>query len=657
MQGERRQLAAVMLTDMVGFSALTQREEALVLKLAREQDRIIRDLVVSFQGLTVKSLGDGVLAEFASALDAVACALKIQEAIDARNRTTEGVPIVLRIGVHLGDVVLRDDDVFGDAVNIVARVEPFAEHGGVCVTQQVFDQVRNKIDVAFRSIGTPHLKNIDAEIQLYNVVGPRSVLPTSGARSDSSEALPRIVVLPFANISPVPHDEYFADGMTEELIEKLAHLSGLRVIARTTAMHYKDSRETALEIGRTLRVQMVLEASVRKAGNRVRITAQLIETSSEEHLWSASYDRELDDIFAIQDDISNQIASAISERLSLATGVLEPASEPVRPDTTDMRAYTDSLQAREIYRKKVSEATVRHALSLFERAVAVDPNFARARVGLAECLLWLAGEGALPFEPSNQRAREELLRSLALNEALAEAHSALAGLLLGEDDMVGSRREALRAVELNPSLSDPYRWLAQIEAGEGRIDAAVRLLEEAYEIDPLDVNVIAFLGRLYSYAERTDEAFAFWEQTKSLVEFRTNQHRTEYYLAMRDFEHARRGVGEMLRIRPGNAWSVTFEGILAALEGDDALARQSLETLRRLGSERGVMEFFEGIVYYALGDVDRFFEQMDRALELHNLPLLELMYSPLYAGARSDPRFDDLLRRQREQARPAVPSS
>jgi len=657
MEGERRQLAAVMLTDMVGFSALTQREEALALKLALEQDRIIRDQVGRFHGVTVKSLGDGVLAEFVSALDAVACAVKIQEALDARNRTSEGVPIVLRIGAHLGDVVHRDDDVFGDAVNIVARVEPFADHGGVCVTQQVFDQVRNKIDVAFRSIGTPHLKNIDVEIQLYNVVGPRTSLPTSGARPDSTEALPRIVVLPFANISPDPHDEYFADGMTEELIEKLAHLSGLRVIARTTAMHYKDRRETALEIGRTLRVQMVLEASVRKAGNRVRITAQLIETSSEEHLWSASYDRELDDIFAIQDDISNQIASAISDHLALATGVLEPASEPARPDTSDMRAYTDFLQAREIYRKKVSEATVQHALSLFERAVAVDPEFARARVGLAECLLWLGGEGALPFESSNQRVRDELVQSLALNEALAEAHSALAGLLLGEDDMVGARREALRALELNPSLSDPYRWLAQIEAGEGRIEEAVQLLKEAYEIDPLDVNVIAFLGRLYFYAGRTAEALAFWDQTKSLVEFRTNQHRTEYFLAMRDFEHARRGLGEMQRIRPSSVWSVTFEGILAALEGHDALARQSLEALRQMGSEGGVTEFFEGFVCYALGDVDAFFERMDRALKLHNLPVIELLYSPLYAAARGDPRFEDLLRRQRSQYKPAIRSS
>ncbi|MGA3354135.1 MAG: adenylate/guanylate cyclase domain-containing protein [Acidimicrobiales bacterium] len=224
MHGDRRQLAAVMLTDMVGYSFLTQRDEKLALDLAHEQDQIIRTIAATFGGHTVKSLGDGALVEFASALDAVRCALQIQEAVGQRNSAAGGEHITLRIGIHLGDVVHWGEDVFGDAVNIVARIEPHADHGGVCVSQQVYDQVHNKLEASFESIGSPKLKNIETAIQLYKIIPTSAHAPpelgTVGPPPD--ESLRRIVVLPFANISPDPNDDYFADGMTEELIEKLA---------------------------------------------------------------------------------------------------------------------------------------------------------------------------------------------------------------------------------------------------------------------------------------------------------------------------------------------------------------------------------------------------------------------------------------------------
>ena len=483
-----------MLTDMVGYSSLTQRDEKLALDFVREQEDIVRPIVAAFGGRIVKTLGDGLLVEFASALEAVRCALQIQEAIGTRNTEAGGELLLLRIGIHLGDVVHRNNDVFGDAVNIVARIEPHAEHGGVCVSRQVYDQVHNKLDVTLQSIGSPMLKNIEAPIELFRIVfsseNPRPARDEASAPSDMT--LRRIVVLPFANISPDPDDEYFADGMTEELIEKLAHVSGLRVIARTTAMHYKNSRETALEIGRALGVGMVLECSVRKADKRIRITAQLIETSSEEHLWASRYDRELDDVFAIQDELASQITESISSHL-FALG--EPGSLRVahsKQDTADMEAYTLFLQGRKLFHDKTSEGAIRRALALFEQAVARDPDFARARVGIAECYLYFGAEGTLPYADSDRKARKELSMAIATNATLAEAHSALAGLMIAEDDRVGAAREARLAVELSPSLSDPYRWLAQLEAGAGNIEACVQLLEDAYRLDPLDINVIAF---------------------------------------------------------------------------------------------------------------------------------------------------------------------
>ncbi len=662
MPDDRRLLAAVMLTDMVGYSALTQRDERLALDLVREQEEILRPLVSAFGGRVVKSLGDGLLVEFASALDAVSCALKIQQAIQARNAALPGEEIVLRIGVHLGDVVHRDDDVFGDAVNIVARIEAHAEAGGICATRHIYDQVRDKLPASFRAMGAPRLKNIEQPIELYSIAplpaGTDETADVAGRRGAANAArddrLRRVVVLPFASMSADPDDDYFADGMTEELIEKLAHVAGLRVIARTTAMHYKGSHDTARQIGHALDVGMVLEASVRKAAKRVRITAQLIEASSEEHLWAGRYDRELDDVFAVQDEIAEQIAHAISVHLSARGGTIELTPAQPQPDTSDMDAYTDFLQARKLLNDKASDATIRRALALFERAVVRDPGFARARVGIADCYGWLASEGSLPLHDSQRRAREELARALSANDALAEAHASLSLLMLGDEDYAGANREARRAIELNPSSSEPYRTLAQLAAGSGDIDETVRLLEEARNVDPLNINVLAFLGRAYFYAGRVADAIAHWDATEPLVAFRTNQHRTEYHLGRGDYEAAEQSLREMERLRPGNGWSLAFRGFLAARQGDAETARRCIEALAELDPDGAASGFLAGFVYFALGDLDNFWERMER--EDWAIPVLEMLYSPLFASVRDQPRFHRFQEKWCSEVRNAVRS-
>lgn len=648
MAEESRRLAAVMLTDMVGYSSLAQRDERLALDLGREQDLLVRAMIAEFGGTTVKSLGDGILAEFGSALEAVRCALTLQAAIERRNSAVGVTPIRLRVGIHLGDVEHRDGDVYGDAVNIVSRVEPHADHGGICVSQQVCDQVRNKLEATFESIGTPRLKGIEHSIELYRVVMPGSSSAASGsserAKGDGAQ---RIVVLPFANISPDPDDEYFADGMTEELIEKLAHVGGLRVIARTTAMHYKRSERTAGQIGRELGVALVLECSVRKVSKRVRITAQLIDAASEEHLWADRYDRDLDDIFQIQDEIAREIASAITTRVAESGGSATLEPPPPSRDTEDLDAYTDYLQGRELLRRRGSIESMRTAQRLFERAIDRDPAFARAHVALGEVLLWLSGEAAIPFEEAEERAAAELSAAIALDETIAEAHSVIAGSLLGLDDLEGAKREALRAKALNPSLSDPYRWLAQIEAGNGNIDGAVELLEEARTVDPLDVNVLAFLGRCYFYAGRIDDALAHWDHTEALVGFRTNAYRAEYCLSVGDLDGVEAAVERMHHARPGTAWELLYRGVLAARRDDGGALRSSYDQLRAIGEDSPVATFMVGFLDCVTGDLDEYFACMHRVIEQHSLPLLEVTYSPLYAAARDDPRYEELLAAQR----------
>jgi len=479
----------------------------------------------------------------------------------------------------------------------------------------------------------------DATIHITQLPpGPPPSAPTVATKAPTVDPR-RIVVLPFANISPDPNDEYFADGMTEELIEKLAHVSGLKVIARTTAMHYKNSRETALDIGRALSVGSVAECSVRKAGLKLRITAQLIDTTTEEHLWSGKYDRELDDVFAIQEDIAGRIAQSISDHFSSRDGGGAVTFARTERDTQDMVAYTEFLHGRKLFNEKGSEKTVREALAFFERAVARDPKFARARVGIADCVMWLGGEAALPWADSMRRGREEIAKALELNEGLAEAHSALASILLTTEDFAGAEREARRAIALNPSLADPYRWLAQVTAGAGHIDETVRLLEKAQQVDPLDINIIAFLGRAYFYSGRETEALAHWERTKSLVAFRTNAHLTEYYLGRGEYAKAQETLREMERLRPTSVWTEMFRGFLAARQGDAETAHHVVESLLTRPDGKEVSIFLAAFVHFALGEMDGFFECIERARREGSEPVMELMYSPLFRSIRSDPRF------------------
>ncbi len=646
-ENERR-LAAIMFTDMVGYTALGQRNEPLALALVDEQRKLIRPVIAKHDGREVKTIGDAFLVEFGSALDAVNCAVEIQTAIKELNaRRSKEQEIRLRIGVHLGDVVRQGTDIAGDSVNVASRIESLSSPGGVCVSDQVFHSVVNKVSHRFESLGVPELKNVSVPTEVYRIVGLGEVVP----RPLPKNILPkeRVAVVPLSNFSPEPDDEYFADGMTEELIDRLAQVRSLRVIARTSVMGYKKRERTVSEIGRELGVGTLVEGSVRKAGSRVRISVQLIDVATEEHIWSHRYDKELDDVFAIQTEIASRIAEQIANSIS-GMAPVQPAGpmslDRATPYTKDMEAYTVFLRGRKLFNDKRSVVTVRQALELFEEAVRRDPSFSRAMVGVAEALLWLSTEGEANHAESTNRARRELMKALSIDGGLAEAHSALASLMLREDDMSGSEREARRAMELNPSLSDPYRWLAQIEAGIGRIGETVRLLEAAQAVDPLDINVIAFLGRAYAYSGREADALAHWERTQSLVAYRTNAHMAEYYLGKGDYSRADEAIAELERLGPGRVWTLMYRGFLAARTGNEETARKMIGLLQKKAEGGELAVFFVGFVRFALGEMDGFVECMEEAFELHILPQLELMYSPLFATARNDPRIVDLMRRQ-----------
>ncbi len=649
-----RRLAAIMFTDLVGFTRLGQQDESAALRLRREHQALLRPIFAAFGGHEVKTLGDGFLVEFASAVESVRCAVEIQRAIAQRNAARgPEEQLLLRIGLHAGDIVEEDGDVVGDAVNVASRIEPLADPGGVCLSGTVYQQVRNKLPIVLERVGPKTLKNVQEPIEIYRVAlgAPRATPPPP---TDHAPQPVRLAVLPLANLSTDAADEYFADGLTDELITRTSQVPQVRVIARTSVQRYKGSPKSIREVGEELGVGVALEGSVRKFGNRIRISVQLVDVRSEAHVWSMRYDRPLDDIFAIQDDIAGNIAGSVAPHLTgRAVGATVPPAAAVS-ETADLEAYTLFLHGRQLFGEKGSVEAIRTALSLFEGATVRDPTFARAHVLVAETLLWLATEGTTPFRDAEERAERELRRALELDDRIAEAHSVLAALHLGSDRFVACEREARRAMELNPSLADPYRWLAQLAAGSGRIDEAIQLLEAARQLNPEDVNVLSFLGRALAYAGREADALAFWDATKPRVRYRTNAHLSEYYLGKGELVKAEESVRELERIRPNSPWTYTYRGTLEARRGNPQVARRLIEQLRERQQRGEMVVFFIGFLQSALGETDAFVASMEEALRYRVLPLLELLYSPLYAAERADPRVQDILRRQRdERADPA----
>lgn len=389
-----RRLAAIMFTDMVGYTALGQRDESVSLALLKEQRKLVRSILNRHNGREVKTMGDAFLIEFPSALEAVRCAYDIQRAIREYNISLpEERRVHLRVGIHLGDVVELVGDISGDAVNVASRIESLAEDGGVCLTRQVYDHVHNKFELPLLTLGLKSLKNVSSPVEVYRIEMPWELQKTA-QRAELDRK--RIAVMPFANISPDPDDEYFADGLTEEMIARLSRLSGLDVIARTSIMNYKKREKNAAEIGRELSAGTLLEGSVRKAGNKIRVTVQLINSNSEGHLWAENYDRNLDDIFAVQSDIAEQVAHALEVQL-----LPRVRSDIEKRPTVSVDAYTLYLKGRHIWFEWTPSA-FKKALKYFERAIQLDPR------SLLLMLVWLIATACWEMAATSHKGKPSL---------------------------------------------------------------------------------------------------------------------------------------------------------------------------------------------------------------------------------------------------------
>ena len=462
-----------MFTDIVGYTALGQRDESLSLELLEEYRKVLRPIITDNHGREVKTIGDALLVEFSSALDAVNCAYEIQEAMRQFNSSKpDERRIFLRIGIHLGEVIEDDGDILGDAVNVASRIQSLAEKGGVCLTRQVYDHIKNKIKFKIQELGYKQLKNVNEPIEIFKIVMPEeeSLLNTPDLR--------RIAVLPFNNISLDPADSYFSDGMTEEMISTLSQVSGLKVISRTSVMAYKNTGKRLGDIAKELNVGTVLEGSVRKTGNRIRITVQLIDATRDEHLWAGTYDRELSDIFAVQGEVAAEIAKALEIKLS--KGEIEATT---KMKTASPIAYQLYMAGYQLLRQRSTEQSIRKAIEYFEKALDEDPRFADCYTGLSMAYQKLSGGSHIPMDESYSLSRKMIEKAIELDPDSSEAHAALGSSLLWDDwKFSDAKKELEKAIQLNPSDSRARSRYAQLLALERDLKNAIKQIEIAEEL-------------------------------------------------------------------------------------------------------------------------------------------------------------------------------
>jgi adenylate cyclase len=695
-----RKLAAILAADVVGYSRLVGYDEAgTVARLKALRKELIEPLIADYRGRMVKLMGDGALVEFASTVDAVECAVAVQRGVAEREAAAlDDRRIQFRIGVNIGDIIVEDGDILGDGVNIAARLEALAEPGEICVSRTVYDHARAKVAFGFEPMGEHRIKNIAEPVTVYRVIpepgpltkvlGPRpagmrrwrlgalaavallvaaggaglwlrshdgaspspgqAVTPVTTSTSPIQAPLDkhRLAVLPFANISADPADEYFSHGMTEELISKLSRLRELTVIARTSVMQYKQTGKSIAEIGRELQVGTILEGSVRKSGDRLRITAQLVDVEGQGHLWSQDYDRTLDDVFAIQGDVAESVADALA--VTLGPG---EKSQLEKQGTQNLEAY--NLYLRGLYLVNTqSEEGLKKGIAYFERALQRDPTYAQAYAGIAMAYYWSAASSLLAPREAFAKAREAPEKALELDDTIVEAHLVAATVDQYLDhDQARARLAYERALELAPNSAyahDAYGIL--FFSPMGRHEEAIAELQRAVEIDPAAVAWLLDLGWVYYMAHEYDLAIEYLQRTLELEPSTVDGHRGlgEVYVQKGMYDEAIKHLQKHVELTEGRTdYALGYLGYAYGMAGQRGMALDLLGTLQDRARRQYVAPYAFAPLHVGLGDHDKAIDALwqDYEAEQPTFFLLWLKVFPVFDPLHCDPRFIELLRR------------
>jgi adenylate cyclase len=558
-ESQTRRLAAILAADIAGYSALMGADEARTVTDLKGHQAVVLPMVGEFGGRIIDTAGDGILAEFGSVVNAVECAVAIQRAMGERNTAIEpGRRMQFRMGINLGDVIYDANRIFGDGINIAARLEGIAEPGGICVSAKVRDEIDGKMNLAYEDMGDRQLKNIARPVRAYGIrlnaalgtAAAPAQAPTAAAADAKSDDKPSIAVLPFTNMSGDPEQEYFSDGISEDIITDLSKIAGLTVIARNSSFTYKGRSVDVRTVGRELAVRSVLEGSIRRAGQRVRITAQLIDATTGAHVWAERYDRDLTDIFAVQDDVTQQIVGALKVTLSPDEQELLADSE-----TKSVDAYDHCLRGREIMLGPTkSLATFEEAKKCFLQALQIDPNYSLAFACLGFAYMF-DYQNRWTDNPDASLGLAKHNAQLALEKDPNEpvAHVIVALVAIFEKDLEKATSEVNIAIKLNPNLSLAHNLLGNTLNIAGRPLEAIPVIERAMRLDPAHSGpYLHFLGLSYLLAGKYETAAALFRQRIALSP------ETDFTRAMLasslghlgELDEARRIWGELQKINP-----------------------------------------------------------------------------------------------------------
>ena len=470
-----RKLAAILSADAAGYSRLMSEDELGTVRALATCRELVAGVITRHQGRVVDMAGDNVLAEFPSAVSAVEAASAMQAQLETCNgKLPENRRLEFRVGVNLGEVVIDAGRLYGDGVNVAARIEALAEPGGICVSAKVYEEVRRKLDLAFEDLGERPLKNIALPVRVYRVrSGGPAMQP---AAASAGAAKPSIIVLPFTNMSGDPEQEFFADGLTEDILTDLSRFHGLLVISRNTSFKYKGKAVDVRKVAQELGVQYVVEGSVRKAGKRVRVTVQLIDAESDRHLWAERYDRDLEDVFAIQDEVTRTIVAVLPGRVEAAAH-----DRAARKPTENMAAYECVATAKTLHHRSTREGNLK-AMQLIERAIVLDPKYAHAHAWKACIVGQQLTYGWCDADAGLRIIEEEAVTAAALDDNDSDVHRILAALRLRQHDYERAVYHQGRALSLNPNddlivvqQGEILTWLGQPEEGIEWIRKAMRL--------------------------------------------------------------------------------------------------------------------------------------------------------------------------------------
>jgi TolB-like protein/Flp pilus assembly protein TadD len=629
-----RQLAAIMFSDMFGYTALMQQNEQLAKEKHRKLKEVLETSVSSFNGKILQYYGDGALTIFNSAVNGVNCAVEIQQALQQEPK------VELRIGIHTGDITIENETIYGDGVNLASRIETLAVPGSIFISEKVFDEIKNQENITTREMGYFEFKNIINPVRVFAIDNKGIVVPArEDLKGKTKQPVNRLAVLPFVNMSADAENEYFSDGITEELLNALSRVNGLQVTSRTSAFAFKGKDIDIREIGIQLNVDKILEGSVRKAGNRVRITTQLINAADGYHIWSENYDRHLIDIFEVQDEISSIIANKFREHLTIK----EHEETLVKVPTQNIEAYTLFLKGLHFY-NKITPNDVKKAIECFEKALTIEPTYAQAYAMTAACYAFLGATGQMPPKEAFQFVHKNSDKALQLDNSLAIGYSAKGSAYLFYDwKWKEAYNSLIRAIDLNPAAFGAHQLLSFYYLSTGQKKAAVEIMEKALQLDPLSPIANHYLAEAYFNAGRTDDAL---KQVESLLDIYPHMRvalelkgwcigmKGDWKKTVEIFEEVHRLINHPLKgLAPlGCAYAMTGEP-------EKALACIRKIEQRQIKEPEVVLDIDLAMVWWALREKDKFFYHIFQCVDKRIGPIAILIDHPLFKGISDDSRY------------------